>query len=111
GAVMLGLAANVKNEGIALAVSVAITIALLRPRMLVRLWPAVAIAAPWLLLRATHVLPTDIVEGSVIARILMRLRATGIIVRLLVADLVHPWMWVLLVAGIIVATRRRREAF
>ena len=29
-----------------------------------RLWPAYALAAPWLLLRLTHVLPTDIAGGS-----------------------------------------------
>jgi hypothetical protein len=111
GAVLLGLAANVKNEGLALAVSIAIAVVLLRRNALWRLWPSAAIAAPWLLLRATHALPTDIVEGSVISRVLFRLRATPIIARLLAADLVAPWVWLLLLAGIAVAVRRRREAF
>ena len=111
GAVLLGLAANVKNEGLALAVSIAIAVVVLKRNALWRLWPTAAIAAPWLLLRATHALPTDIVEGSVIARVLFRLRATPVIARLLAADLVAPWVWLLLLAGIAVAVRRRREAF
>jgi hypothetical protein len=111
GAVLLGLAANVKNEGIALAVSVAIAILILKPKSISRLWPALAVAAPWLLLRATHALPTDIVEGSVLSRVFLRIRATPVIYRLLVADLVSPWVWLLLVAGIAVAFHRRREAF
>src|SRR5205085_4995390 len=54
-ALLLGLAANVKNEGIALLVAVVIALLLLRRfRAVARLWPAVAIAAPWLILRATH---------------------------------------------------------
>jgi len=51
--VLLGLAACVKNEGIALLVSVALALLFAQRRNVRRLWPAVAIAAPWLLLRAT----------------------------------------------------------
>jgi hypothetical protein len=113
GAVLLGLAANVKNEGIALAVSVVIAIAIVRPRRLLRLLPAAAIVAPWLLLRATHVLPTDIVGGSVISRVMARVPVTWQIAQLLWADLNEPWVWLLLIAGIAVTpwARVRREAF
>ena len=113
GAILLGLAANVKNEGIALAVSVAIALAIVRPKTIVRLWPTAAIAAPWLLLRAAHVLPTDIVGGSVIARAISRLPATPVIFKLLWDDLLAPWLWLAVIVGLIVApaARRRREAF
>ncbi len=113
GAVLLGFAANVKNEGIALAVSIVIAIVLVRRKSLWRLWPAVAIAAPWLILRATHVLPTDVVGGSVLSRVIAHLAQTPVIFSLLWHDLVDPWFWVCVIAGIIVApaVRRRREAF
>lgn len=110
-AVLLGLAANVKNEGIALGVSVAIALAILRPKALWRLWPAAALAAPWLLLRAAHVLPTDIVGGPVVPRILARLPFTPEMLALLWSDLRDPWFWSAVVIGIALAQRRRREAF
>jgi hypothetical protein len=113
GAVLLGLAANVKNEGIALMVAVAVAVLIVRPRALVRLWPAVAIAAPWLILRATHDLPTDIATGSVASRILYRLPFTGEILVFLSRHLYEPWFWAVLLIGLVIApaTLRRREAF
>jgi hypothetical protein len=70
GAVLLGFAAFTKNEGLALAVAAAIGLLLAqRRRDVVRLWPALAIAAPWLILRAMHALPTDLAGGDVWARI------------------------------------------
>jgi hypothetical protein len=113
GALLLGLAANTKNEGLALLVSVGIAVLILKPRMILRLWPAAALAAPWLILRATHVPPTDIVAGSVFARILARLPYAGPMGRFLLERLHQPWFWLALLAGIAVApaARRRREAF
>ena len=113
GAVLLGLAANVKNEGIALMVAVAVALLLVRPRALVRLWPAAVIAAPWLLLRATHDLPTDIATGSVASRILYRLPFTGEILVYLSQHLYEPWFWAVLLGGLVIAPAalRRREAF
>lgn len=110
-AVLLGLAANVKNEGVALGVSIAIALAILRPKALWRLWPAAALAAPWLLLRAAHVLPTDIVGGPVMPRILARLPFTPEMLALLWSDLRDPWFWSAIVIGIAIARHRRREAF
>ncbi len=54
-ALLLGLAASVKNEGFALLGAVALTLAAMRPRLLPRLWPAVVLAAPWVVLRTLHV--------------------------------------------------------
>lgn len=113
GAILLGLAANVKNEGIALCVSVTVALLLVRPRAVVKLWPAAVVAAPWLILRATHVLPTDIVTGSAMSRILYRLPYTAEILMFLVRRLYEPWFWVAVLTGVVIvpAAMRRREAF
>ena len=116
GAVLLGFAANCKNEGLALLVAVAIALLLSDPRRwrrLFRLWPAVVLAAPWLLLRATHVLATDIAGGSVSARVLYRLRIAPQILAFLGARLDEPWFWVALLAAVLIAPAvlRRRESF
>jgi hypothetical protein len=117
GALMLGFAANCKNEGVALLV--AVTIALLvvsRFRGFARLRhliPAYALAAPWLLLRATHVLPTDIASGSAVSRLMARLPYVLQIFAYLAEKLSQPWFWVALLIGIVVApaVATRREAF
>jgi hypothetical protein len=113
GAILLGLAANTKNEGIALAIAVVIALLILRPRAVIRLWPAAVIAAPWLLLRATHVLPTDIVGGSVLVRVMGRAPYLVQIAQFLWQNLYERWFWVAVVAGIAVAhaAARKREAF
>ncbi len=112
GAVLLGLAASVKNEGIALIVSVAIAMLFVRRRDVLRLWPAVAIAAPWLILRATHDLPTDIASGSVFERVLARMPHAAEIASLVTRTLYHPFFWAALLLGfLIVPAARRREAF
>jgi hypothetical protein len=80
-----------------------------RPRHVVSLWPAIAIVAPWLILRATHDLPTDIASGSVIARILQRLPYAGEIVIFLARLVYHPWFWAALLAGLLIAPARGRR--
>ena len=116
GAVLLGFAANCKNEGLALlvAVTVAVLLSDLRQwRRLFRLWPAAALAAPWLLLRATHVLATDIAGGSVSGRVLYRLRIAPQILAFLSARLDQPGFWVAALAAVLIvpAALRRRESF
>lgn len=113
GAILLGLAANTKNEGIALATAVGIAILILRPRAIVRLWPAAAIALPWLALRATHALPTDIAEGNVVTRVFHRAPFLHEIAQFLWKNLHEQWFWVAIVAGIVIApaAARKREAF
>jgi hypothetical protein len=109
GAVLLGLAANCKNEGLALLVAVTIAIALLSRRHIVRLWPSYALALPWLILRALHTLPTDIVGGGAAARLAVRLRFTPQILGYLGEKLYHPWFWIALLAGVLVMPRRREH--
>ena len=73
GAVHLGLAAFTKNEGLTLIVAVAIAlVAAKRWRELPRLWPAVAIPLPWLVLRAMHGLQTDLLIPGVFERLVAR---------------------------------------
>jgi len=113
GAILLGLAANVKNEGLALLVAVALTLAILRPRVLPRLWPSVLLLAPWLILRAMHTLPTDIVGGSAMARVLVRLPNAAMILLYIARHLYEPWFWITVLAGVMILplSVRRREAF
>ncbi len=118
GALMLGFAANCKNEGMALLV--AVTLAMLAVSWspnrtiarLVRLWPAWALAAPWLVLRAAHTLATDIAGGALV-RILARLPHGHQILGYLAAKLYKPGFWVAILAGILIApaAARHREAF
>src|ERR1041385_1849919 len=69
GALLLALAACTKNEGLAMLASVAIAVAIVDVRSLRRLWPAAAVALPWLLLRALHDLPTDVATGPLPPRL------------------------------------------
>jgi hypothetical protein len=107
GAVMLGLAASTKNEGLTLVVAAALALAIdRRMRDLPRLWPALVIPLPWLVLRRLHGLHTDITEGSVVLRVLAHLRDP----RPLLDALHHyslgkPWFWIALAIGIIIAFR------
>lgn len=128
GALMLGFAANCKNEGTALLVAVTIAVIAVswsrggavspgekrKSIAAVRhLWPAYALVAPWLLLRAMHALPTDLASGSAVSRLLARLPHAHQILVFLGAQLHEPWFWVALLIGILAvpAAARRREAF
>jgi hypothetical protein len=74
GAVHFGFAAFTKNEGWTLIVAVAIALAAAkRWRELPRLWPAVVIPLPWLVLRTMHRLQTDLLVPGVFERLLARL--------------------------------------
>lgn len=118
GALMLGFAANCKNEGMALLVAVMLALLAVswshkRATALFKLWPAYALAAPWLVLRATHALATDIAGGSALVRLMARLPHAHQILGFLAAKLYKPWFWVAILAGILIvpAAARRREAF
>jgi hypothetical protein len=117
GALMLGFAANCKNEGVALLG--AVTIAMVATSWsrasttLRKLAPAYALAAPWLILRAAHVLPTDIAGGSATSRLLARLPHAHELFLFLAQQLFKPWFWVAILIGILLApaVARRRERF
>jgi len=76
------------------------------PSHILRLWPAYALAAPWLILRATHTLASDIAGSDAPARLLARLRFTPQILGELAARLYHPWFWVVILAGVILMPRK-----
>lgn len=114
-ALLLGLAANCKNEGIALLAATAIAVVVSDPRRwrrVGRLWPALAMLAPWMLLRATHALPTDIASGNVLGRFVERFAHVGEIFTVLGRALVDPWSWLVLIATFVIVPRAvRRERF
>lgn len=83
GAVYLGLAASCKNEGLTLAVAVAIAIVLMRPRFVTRLWPAIAIALPWLLLRWHYGLRNDLAQAGALDRLMDRVAHPSVMLRAL----------------------------
>jgi hypothetical protein len=115
GSVLLGLAASTKNEGLTLIVAVAIGLLCAgRKRDVIRLWPAVAIPLPWLIVRSLHNLPTDIVTGSVIDRVSAHLRdPRPLIAALSSVSLGKPLFWIALAAGIVIVARAlvTRERF
>jgi hypothetical protein len=115
GALLLGLAANCKNEGMALIVAVAAGVVLAdrhRWRRALRLWPAIALAGPWLLMRATHALPTDIVSGNILDRLQQHLSDPGSIFLALDQLLFDRWTWIAILATLlIVPSAISRERF
>jgi hypothetical protein len=114
-AILLGLAANCKNEGIALLAATAIATVAADPRRwrrVLALWPAAALLAPWMLLRATHALPTDLASGDLLARFADRVAHAGALFTVLRHALVDGWSWLVLIAGFAIVPRAvRRERF
>jgi len=113
GALLLGFAASCKNEGVAMLVAVAIAVALVARKWLLRLWPSIVIAAPWMVLRAFHHLPTDLAEGNVAARVIAHLRTLHVTLLDLALSLYNPVLWCALLATIVLlpSSWRRRERF
>lgn len=71
---LFGVGAMMKNEGLALLVAAALSLALFRPRRMFQfVVPAAILAVPWLAFRATLDLATDVVSGGVASRIVARL--------------------------------------
>lgn len=114
GAILLGLAAWSKNEGLALIGVSAITLFLATRsiRRVIVLWPAIAVIAPWLIVRATLKLPTDFMEGSMLDRILQR-TPREVIRAFIASPPDQPWFWlaVLVTVLVFIVDAFRREAF
>jgi hypothetical protein len=111
-AVLLGLAASTKNEGLALLAAVAVGIVVCDPprwRRVKELWPAAAIALPWLLLRAVHTLPTDLASGSVVSRFAARAAQLADIAGWLAQSLPDTLFWLVMLAAWIACAVWRRE--
>ncbi len=114
GAMYLGLAASCKNEGLSLAVAAAIAIVLTRPRFATRLWPAMAIALPWLLLRWRYGLGNDLAQAGALDRLMNRVEHPGALLRALY-EVPHGsalfWIGVLLACAIGLRRLVRQERF
>lgn len=116
GAIMLGLAASSKNEGLTLVIAslAGLVIAAGFSRSLLRYWPALAIPLPWLILRSVHSVPTDLATGNVFSRLWSHLQEPGIFFESIMRyPLGRPLFWTGLVIALIVTIRRsvRRERF
>lgn len=105
GAILLGIGALSKNEGLAFLVAVTAAVVLTaardRFRTALRLWPAYAIAATWLVPRAFASLATDLFSGATLGeRIVQKVRSFPVLLDALATNLpAYPWFW----AGVIVA--------
>lgn len=96
GAILLGLAAWSKNEGLALlAVSaLAILVATRSVRRVVALWPAAVVIAPWMITRTLLDLRTDFMGGSMTDRVLGRLLHPGEVLQAFATSPPdQPWFW------------------
>jgi hypothetical protein len=115
GAILLGLAASTKNEGLTLIVAVAIGLFCAgRKRDVLRLWPALVIAMPWLIARLLLRVPTELVAGGVITRMIEHARdPAGFLAALASFHLGKPLYWMGLAAGIAITFRTiiTRERF
>lgn len=114
GALLLGFAASTKNEGLALLAAVALALALTRDRRrIVALWPALAIALPWQVIRFAHELPSDLATGNPLERLTARITSLDHVAAALVRQLPMPWFWAAIIAGSLLVWREllRREQF
>ena len=115
GAVYLGLAANCKNEGLTLIAAAAIALVAAGAwRSVVRLWPAAAIAAPWLIARSLHGLHGDLTVPGVAARVTAHLHNLGPMFAAMARySLGRPLLWSGIAVALLVAAPRivRRERF
>ena len=68
GAILLGLSAWCKNEGIALIGVTVVAALIVSARRVWRLWPAAAIAGAWMVTRSVYRLQTDFLQGDVLDR-------------------------------------------
>lgn len=113
GAILLGLAASTKNEGLALIASVVIAMLIARAsewRDALRLWPAAVIPLPWIMARLAFHLQTDIARGSFVSRAIERIGDSAVIVASLLRSLPDPWLWLLMLVGIVLIPRATRSA-
>ncbi|HVE73122.1 MAG TPA: hypothetical protein VNI54_17275 [Thermoanaerobaculia bacterium] len=94
-ALFLGLGAFTKNEGLALIVAAGLALAAVRRwRELPKLALAFLIPLPWLILRAVHDMPTDLMESGILQRFLAKIADPSPILEAMSR---HPagniWFW------------------
>jgi hypothetical protein len=115
GAVYLGVAAMCKNEGLTLIVAAAGGLLVASGvRRLVQLWPAAAIAVPWLVIRSAHHLHGDLATGSAPARVVEHLaHLQPMFAAMVEYPLGKPVLWLGIVAALLIGARElgSRERF
>lgn len=109
-AILLGLGGLTKNEGVTLVVAAVVAL-LTDPRMprrtVLRLWPAVAVVAPWMVVRALFRLPTDLAEGDVYERLIAHLGQLGTYAELLSKYATgQPLLWIGIALGLLIGVGR-----
>jgi hypothetical protein len=114
GAIMLGLAAATKNEGLTLVFAALLAFLADRRIRAWKLWPALAIPIPWLILLRLHGLQSYVATGSASAAILAHLRDPRPLFEAL-ANNIHgkSLFWAALAIGVmlVVGPLWRRERF
>jgi hypothetical protein len=107
-AILLGLAAATKNEGMTLCVAVVIALIVARTpwRKIARLWPALILAAPWLILRAAHHLPTDLATPGMLGRLTARVTALPQLGQSMLETLSNPILWSLVAISLVIVPFR-----
>lgn len=107
GALMLGLAASCKNEGLTLIVAAMIASWSIR-----KFWPAI-VAAPWLVLRSLYHLQTDLTSGPILPRVVEHLSNPLPMLRaMFVYSLGKPLFWSGIFLALLIGFRGlRRERF
>jgi hypothetical protein len=103
-ALLLGLGALTKNEGLAWLASAAVALVVVgRLRDLTRLWPALALVAPWLVIRAVYGLETDVTSGPLLERFTGHLAEGAVLLRYLGLRVAEPWIVVAMLVAIVAA--------
>ena len=108
GALLLGCAMLAKNEGYAITIATIVAIAITRGlRDALRLWPAVAAGAPWLIVRSLHHVGAELAAGNVAARFAMNVRQAGEIAHLLAQHAAgKPILWIGVILSLACAMRK-----
>ena len=105
---LLGCAALSKNEGYVIIVVTIVAVALTHGvRAATRLWPAIAVGTPWLILRATHHLATQLASGPVAERFVANTQQWHEIVQLIAQHAAgKPILWLGVILSLACAARR-----
>lgn len=107
--ILLGLAGSTKNEGLTLLLAVFVaTLIAGRWRSAWRLWPAAAIALPWLVAARVMDLPRGFSSGSPFSRLLASVDSWGEIAGQLLRATANPICWAFVIAGAVFTLRRER---
>lgn len=110
GAIFLGLAAFTKNEGLALVAAAAIGLLVFagaRWRNLLALWPAAAIALPWIALRTFRGITTDFASAFAIETVIAGLRRIGEVAEQLALNMpAQPLFWAAVLITLLLMTRQ-----